>query len=82
MRGTTGKLIVPLLLLALAGNGVCLGDKENENRKEFAATTGMLFLDGREFDFGIVQRGIQVRHSFRIVNASDAPLHIVSLRCG
>ncbi len=82
MRGTKSKLATTILLLALAGDGTCLGDKADEDRKEFAETTGILFPDGQEYDFGKVQRGTQLRHAFRIVNVSYMPLHIVSLRFG
>ncbi len=39
-----------------------------------------MFPDGREHDFGQVQSGPQARHAFRIVNTSNVPLKIVSLR--
>lgn len=41
-----------------------------------------MFPDGLHHDFGKVRRGKQIRHVFRVVNTSDVPLHIVSLRCG
>lgn len=41
-----------------------------------------MFPDGLDHDFGKVQRGIQARHVFRIINTSKVPLEIVSLRCG
>jgi hypothetical protein len=39
-----------------------------------------MFPDGLEHDFGRVWRGPQLRHSFRIVNTTNRPLRIISLR--
>ena len=39
-----------------------------------------MFPDGLTHDFGKVQRGTQVYHAFRIVNTSDVPLRILSVR--
>src|SRR5258708_6310169 len=38
------------------------------------------FPDGLVHDFGKVQRGSQVYHTFRIVNTAKVPLHISSIR--
>jgi RNA polymerase sigma factor (sigma-70 family) len=42
------------------------------------------FPDGRDWDFGTVRRGTLVKHSFRLVNTSDAALRLGVLRssCG
>ncbi len=39
-----------------------------------------MFPDGFDHDFGKVQSGMQAKHAFRVVNTSDVPLRIVSLR--
>jgi hypothetical protein len=39
-----------------------------------------MFPDGLEYDFGKVARGTLCEHSFRIVNTSNVPLQILSLR--
>ena len=39
-----------------------------------------MFPDGLTHDFGTVQRGTQLRHTFRVVNTSSVPLRIVSVR--
>jgi hypothetical protein len=46
-----------------------------------ANQTDKMFPNGLVHDFGTVMRGIQYNHSFRVVNTSDFPLHILSLRC-
>jgi hypothetical protein len=38
------------------------------------AKPSTMFPDGRSHDFGAVQSGSIVKHSFRIVNTSDVPL--------
>jgi hypothetical protein len=38
------------------------------------------FPDGQEHDFGRVARGTYSKHAFRILNAADVPLEIVSVR--
>jgi RNA polymerase sigma-70 factor (ECF subfamily) len=38
------------------------------------------FPDGRKHDFGKVQRGALLKHTFRIVNTSDVPLQLTSVR--
>jgi RNA polymerase sigma-70 factor (ECF subfamily) len=42
------------------------------------------FPDGRKHDFGKVQHGALLKHTFRIVNTSDVPLQITAVRssCG
>jgi hypothetical protein len=39
-----------------------------------------MFPDGIEYDFGKVTRGKQYKHTFRIVNTTNAPLKMLSLR--
>lgn len=41
-----------------------------------------MFPDGRVHDFGTVRIGSEVKYAFRILNASDKPLKILSLRRG
>jgi hypothetical protein len=60
-----------IMLMAVAGGGLC-GTKKS-------AETDKMFPDGLEYDFGTVQRGTRVTHAFRIVNTTDSPLKI-SLR--
>ena len=49
-------------------------------RLDKAANLNSSFPDGVAYDFGKVERGILPYHAFRIVNTSDAPLRIISLR--
>jgi hypothetical protein len=39
-----------------------------------------MFPNGVEHDFGTVRPGTQLRHAFRIVNTSNVPLQIISVR--
>jgi len=39
-----------------------------------------MFPDGRDHDFGKVPTGTLCKHVFRIVNTSDTPIHIASVR--
>ena len=41
-----------------------------------------MFPDGFSHDFGKVAAGTQLKHAFRIVNAFNVPMHIVSVRRG
>jgi hypothetical protein len=52
-----------------------LGNKEGPSTKRDSR-----FPDGREYDFGKVRRGTLVRHYFHIVNTTDAPLRLTSVR--
>ena len=45
-------------------------------------TQPKMFPDGRDYDFGKVKRGPRLKHAFRIVNTSNVPLSIISIRCG
>ena len=81
MIPTVIKIVTTIVLMALIGNGVCLRAASNEDEKVSAETNATLFPDGLVHDFGKVQRGRQVRHVFRVVNLSDVPLRVVSLRC-
>jgi hypothetical protein len=45
-----------------------------------SATVDKMFPDGLVHHFGKVVRGAPCRHSFRLVNAFDVPLCIVSVR--
>jgi hypothetical protein len=48
--------------------------------EEKGARPAETFPDGLWHDFGIVPRGKMLKHAFRLVNTSDVPLRIVSLR--
>jgi hypothetical protein len=52
----------------------------DKDAKKPAGKIDMMFPDGLRYDFGKVTRGTQYRHSFRIVNTSNVPLHILSVR--
>lgn len=82
MLVTKLKLATTIMLLALTGDGACLADLGNEDRKGFAEATVTMFPDGLVHNFGKVQSGTQARYVFRIVNISAVPLRIVSLRFG
>ncbi len=45
-------------------------------------TEPKMFPDGRDYDFGKVKRGPLVKHAFRIVNTSNVPLSLISIRKG
>jgi hypothetical protein len=81
MIATPIKIVTTIVLLALIGNGACHLAASNEEEKLSAETNATLFPDGLVHDFGKVQRGRHVRHVFRVVNLSDVPLRVVSLRC-
>jgi hypothetical protein len=51
-----------------------------KDAKPPAEDNDKMFPDGTYHDFGAVHSGEQVTHAFRIVNTSDAPLRIISLR--
>ncbi|MBI3822219.1 MAG: hypothetical protein HY289_06010 [Planctomycetes bacterium] len=44
------------------------------------AVDDKMFPDGLAHDFGTVQCGAQLYHAFRIVNTSDVPMKIASVR--
>jgi hypothetical protein len=74
-----------MLMVALTVSGVCLAnlpdrDAANEDAIKFADPTATMFPDGVKHDFGKVQYGTIVKHTFRIVNTSNVPLRILSLR--
>jgi hypothetical protein len=67
------KLTLGCLLLVAAGEGSAKAD----------AWTDALFPETRH-DFGMVPRGVKVKHDFRLVNRLSEPITIVNLRasCG
>jgi hypothetical protein len=69
-----------IMLMALTGNGAWLIDEGQEDVGVLAQAPATMFPNGFTHDFGKVQRGIQARHAFRVVNTSDVPLRVVSLR--
>ncbi|HEY7314978.1 MAG TPA: hypothetical protein VH643_36870 [Gemmataceae bacterium] len=82
MFATPIKIAAIIVLMALIGNSACLLASSSEEEKVSAETTVTMFPDGFVHDFGKVKRGTQARHVFRVVNPSDVPLRIVSLRAG
>jgi hypothetical protein len=86
MIATSKKAVRTIMLMvALTVSGVCLAnlpdrDAANEDAIKFADPTATMFPDGVKYDFGRVQRGSIVEHTFRIVNTSNVPLRIIALR--
>lgn len=67
----------------VVGRDAKLLDKEDPPKtvaKLFGEIDEKMFPDGRCVDFGKVPRGMQVKHAFRIVNTSNVPIQIVSVR--
>jgi RNA polymerase sigma factor (sigma-70 family) len=58
--------------------------KAEPKQDKKAAKSEAMFPDGRDHDFGQVFRGQTVTHRFRIVNTTNAPLKLLSVRaaCG
>jgi hypothetical protein len=97
MFGVTTKIATTILLIPLTCGGVCLlgyssmqaGEMspdqapppKDTDAKKAAEKTNKMFPDGLVHDFGPVLRGRQLTHTFRIVNTSDIPLRITSVRC-
>jgi hypothetical protein len=54
--------------------------KEDRPTRTTADSTEPMFPDGLSHDFGVVPRGIQAEHRFRIVNTTNWPLQIISVR--
>jgi len=84
------KIALPLVLSMLAGQPVPppMDPKVqlprvdlDEKKVEFGDNIDeKLFPDGLSHDFGQVQRGTQLRHAFRVVNTTNKPLRISSVR--
>jgi hypothetical protein len=55
-----------------------LAEKDTGNKD--AKKADKIFPDGLEHDFGRVASGTQVKYAFRVVNTSNVPLRIVSVR--
>lgn len=72
-------LKTPMILKAIAWLVIGLGGFSNAASPPDKIDDKM-FPDGESHDFGIVQRGAQLYHAFRIVNTSDVPMKIVSVR--
>jgi hypothetical protein len=95
MFATKIKFRTALLLMTLTGSGVCLTGYSAAQAQERvpnlpqearyanlpAAENDTRFPDGVLHNFGNLQRGVQARHAFRIVNLANVPLQIVSVRC-
>ena len=74
----------PTAVLLLLG-GVAFGagpsvPKTEEGVNNTAVEKVKMFPDGRTYNFGKAKRGTIVKHAFRIVNTSNVPLEILSLR--
>ena len=72
------KRTTVLLVLGLAALGA--GPPVRPTAPE--SPDAKMFPDGRHYDFGTVKRGERPRHTFRIVNRSDVPLQLISVRTG
>jgi len=55
---------------------------QEPQKKENGDAKDNRFPDGQSHDFGKVAYGAYVKHSFRIVNTSDSPIEITSVRRG
>ena len=53
--------------------------QKDEEQKE-AKKKDSRFPEGRDYNFGKVRRGTSLKHAFRIVNTSDVPLRLTSVR--
>jgi hypothetical protein len=74
----TTKRTAVLLVLGMAN----LGAGPPVRPMAPASGDAKMFPDGRHYDFGKAKAGTMVRHTFRIVNTSDGPLEIVSVKVG
>jgi hypothetical protein len=54
--------------------------KDERPARTAGDTADPMFPDGLSHDFGVVARGIQPEHRFRVVNTSNWPLQIISVR--
>jgi hypothetical protein len=80
------RLGTAITLMSLTCSGICAKlpevDAGNENAMRFAETSTTMFPDGLDHDFGKVRSGTQAEHAFRVVNTSNVPLRVISLRYG
>ena len=76
MFATKSIIATKVLVMALTWTCACLTGYST-NR---ADNIDEMFPDGLVHDFGKVRSGIQAKHAFRIVNTTDVPLRIVSVR--
>src|ERR1043166_10270857 len=53
---------------------------QESHQKEDSDAKDKRFPDGLSHDFGKVAYGAHVKHTFRIVNTSDSPVEITSVR--
>ena len=86
------KIATAILLMALECNSVCLTAQafasdcpvlpmpKQAAEKPLGEIDEKMFPDGFAIDFGKVPRGMQVKHAFRIINTSNVPIQIVSVR--
>ena len=77
------KRTTMLLVLGLAALGAAPPVRPTVSASPDAkmdAEDAKMFPDGRHYDFGKVKAGTMVRHTFRVVNTSDSPLEIVSVK--
>lgn len=78
----TAKITHTILLTALSCGSLFLTPCSPAAGQEPKDFREKLFPDGLTHDFGVVQRGTQAYHAFRIVNTSDAALRIANVRFG
>lgn len=74
------RILFASSMVAMTLIGTCQADQSDEHGSKAIEMQETMFPDGLDYDFGKVPRGIQVAHTFRIVNTSAIPLRLISLR--
>lgn len=83
--------LVALSLIALVSCNNKASDKVDESKKEIAEKRdsktqafGVMEFEEKEYDFGTVEEGEVVEHTFKFTNAGDAPLVVsnATASCG
>ena len=81
------KVARTIVLMVLTCSGVYVSasvpEKDTGNTQTKKPTGGKIdrmFPEGNEHDFGKVTKGTQCKHSFPMVNSTNAPLRIQGLR--
>jgi hypothetical protein len=82
MFATQTKIAATTMVLALTCSGICLADLPNKDAGSLAGETIAMFPDGLAYDFGKVQRGPLLWHTFRIVNTTGVSLEITRVYWG
>ena len=78
MRLSNIQIITTIVLLSLTCGGVCL--LRHLPMQKSAEIIDPMFPDGVEHDFGTLRSGVVATYVFRVVNTSNVPLRIISLR--